>query len=247
MQRPSANCRRLLLGRRKDPGSGGKNKSQIRMIRGLWHSRQHGTSCGRSSGGRPAPKPHHATPIPLSLCPTHAKPFQPAWVSSESLADDSIYAADQTREHTHTRGLGMAQKHAGDSSGCIEQEARLCTRVGKHRYMDSTVRISASCKKRILRNFVQHQGFDPLHVQQHLPARPRADSAHPFPLVLQTVPVVDPDRLPLEPASHVGKLCNCPKGPRLVHRNCLLCLPAGRHHEPANTHGHTLLNQATIS
>ena len=71
-----------------------------------------------------------ATPChtyPLSLCPTHAKPFQPAWVSSESLADDSMPRIRLA--NTHTRGLGMAQKHAGDSSGCIEQEARLCTRV----------------------------------------------------------------------------------------------------------------------
>ena len=124
-----------------------------------------------------------ATPChtyPLSLCPTHAKPFQPAWVSSESLADDSIYAADQTREHTHTRTRDGAEArrrfqrlHRAGSTPLHKS--------GKHRYMDSTVRISASCKKRILRNFVQHQGFDPLHVQQHLPARPRADSAHPFP------------------------------------------------------------------
>ena len=76
MQRPSANCRRLLL-------EGRKERAKLRVgFRGPRHSRQHGTSCGRSSGGRP---PHPSQLYPLSLRPAHVKLSQPAWVSSGSL------------------------------------------------------------------------------------------------------------------------------------------------------------------
>ena len=76
MQRPSANCRRLLL-------EGRKERAKLRVgFRGPRHSRQHGTSCGRSSGGRP---PHPSQLYPLSLRPAYVKLSQPAWVSSGSL------------------------------------------------------------------------------------------------------------------------------------------------------------------